>query len=280
MKLTCVLATRGRPGPLTLTVSQTLNNMRLPDTRLMVSADADDQGTVDILKMLAIDPRIIVSIREREDDLGSKYNRALTETPADVYLHMVDYAPVVTEGFDIKLLEAAARWPDNIGVVNTHLANLSFPAAQGITHGLASRLGYIYPPYFPYWFVDHWLDDIAKLIGRVGFADVVVDCSRRPGTQEMREPAWWGTFFDVMAPMRSKLAADIIRSPGFDALPWQKEQLIAAAPLVEQRSKIINNIVRQMGTGGPAPDDRYLRIKGRAIDMLRAVIADEERLAA
>lgn len=284
MSLTCVLATRGRPALLEQTLRATLANVTLPDTRILVAADLDDPGTTNLLMTWPVDRRLVPSIVPREDDLGSKYNRALKDAPADVYLHMVDYAPVVTMGFDAKVTEAAALWPDNIGVVNSHLANLSFPAAQGITAGLAAQLGYIYPPYFPYWFVDHWLDDIAKLIGRTGFADIELDVGKRPGTQEMREPGWWASFFDVLAPYRSRQAARIIKSDAFAALPWQKEVLLRSAPLTEQRSRIINEIVRrqvapQVGPGA-APNERYQRLKAQALGMLKEAIAEMEAEAA
>lgn len=274
MKLTCVLATRGRPALLSHTIARTLENARFPDTRLLVAADADDEATISLLEVLAkVDGRLVVSVREREDSLWAKYNRALEEAPADVYLHMADYAPFVTKDFDQKVLEAAGLFPDNIGVVYSRLANMSFPAAEGVTHGLAKKLGFIFPPFFPYWFGDHWIDDIARLIGRISFVDIVADVSRRPGTMEMREPAFWGTFYDIMAVMRRRQARSIIDSPAFREPAWRKQILRRHFPLIEYRSEKINDIVRGMGMGGPPPDARYRRIKASAIEMTREAIA-------
>ncbi len=286
MRLTCVLATRGRPDLLRATLEETFAHVAKVDTRILVAADADDDATVQmLLGSESAFPGLVVSIRHREDDIGSKYNRALTEAPADVYMHMVDYAPAVSPGFDRKVLAAAALWPDNIGLVCTHLANASFPAAQCITAGLAAQLGYIFPPYFPYWFIDHWMDDIARLIGRIGFADVHVDCSRRPGTQNMCEPAFWGTFFDVLAPLRRRIAAGIIASDAYQAIPLENAREIARSsyPLVEYRSKWVNDHVRQIAAqtpeqalSGGEPDERYGRLKGRALAMLKTAIAELE----
>src|SRR5712675_1972931 len=109
MKLTCVLATRNRPQMLIDTLKETLRNTVLEDTRILVAADADDHGTLAALHAFANEPRIVASVRDREDDLGSKFNRALEEAPADVYSHMVDYAPFTTPGFDRNLIEIAAK---------------------------------------------------------------------------------------------------------------------------------------------------------------------------
>jgi glycosyltransferase involved in cell wall biosynthesis len=282
MKLTCVLATRNRPQMLIDTLKETLRNIVLEDTRILVAADADDHGTLAVLTAFADEPRIIGSVRDREDDLGSKFNRALEEAPADVYSHMVDYAPFTNRGFDSDLIRTAELIPDNIGVINCRMPTLCFTASQGITHGLATRLGYIYPPYFPYWFIDHWLDDIGRLIGRLFYVDNAMDTTRRPGTQELREPGWWATFFDVMAPMRRKQAEAIIRSEDFQTPDWEKELLIAAFPPLEQRSKWINDQVRQQdanmvtGMGAGPKDERYGRVKARAVEMIKTMIAEME----
>jgi len=60
-----------------------------------------------------------------------------------------------------------------------------------------------------------WTDDIARLIGRLSFADVRTDQSRAGKTQEMREPGWWATFFDAAYLMRRKIARDIIDGEDF-----------------------------------------------------------------
>ena len=286
MKLTCVLATRGRPHMLLDTLRETLRHIALPDTRIMVAADSDDHGTLAALHALANEPRIIASVRDREDDLGSKFNRALDEAPADVYSHMVDYAPFTTPGFDRNLMDVAAKIPDNIGVINCRMPTLCFTASQGITHGLAARLGFIYPPYFPYWFVDHWVDDVARLIGRLFYVDNAMDCSRRPGTQELREPGWWATFFDLLAPMRRRQAEAIIRSDDFVSPQWQKDLLIAAFPMLEHRSRWINEKVREQdanmvsGFGAGPKDERYARVKAHAVEMIKDMIAKMEAEAA
>ena len=283
MKLLINLATRGRPGLLAQTIVQTLSNVRHDETVLMVSLDDDDAETIELvasgrLGFVPGSERLLWSRAPREDSLGAKYNRAL-DVPADVYMTMVDHSPQCTPGFDLKILEAAVLFPDGIGVVYNHLANATFPGLNAVTAQLAARMGFIYPPYFPYWFVDHWLDDVARLIDRISFADVVVDCSRRPGTQELREPAFWATFYDAAYLVRRRCAQDIIGSGGFAEPEWRKQMLLRRYPLVEFRSRWVNDQVRasaHLMRDAGAPDERYARLKAQAVSMLAEFVAQIE----
>lgn len=284
MTLAINLATRGRPALLYNTIMTTASNIARPDTVFMVSADADDQATLDMLlpsdKPAVLAGRLVVSVKPREDTVAAKWNRVLAEVPdASVYLPMCDDGPVLTPGFDEKILAAASHWPDGIGVVFNHLENLSFTGIQAVTAEFAKAMGCIYPEHFPYWFVDHWLSDLAKLVDRIAFADVRLDCAsnRNDGgpTMEMREPAFWATFYDACHLRRRRLAHDIIASDGFATPDWQKAILKERHPLIEGYSNMINNSVRAMQVPPVAPDARYNRIKAAALALLRDEILPE-----
>jgi hypothetical protein len=238
------------------------------DTKLVISIDDDDDETLAAIDKLPTDSRVCPCVREREDALGAKWNRAL-DFPASLYMPTPDHFPYITPGYDQKLLDAAALLPDGIGAVYPRMANFSFPASQAITHGLVEKLGYLYPPYFPYWFVDHWLDDVLKMIDRIVFADIDFDLGQKPPTQEMREPFFWATFYDIMRLVRRKQARDIIDSPDFDEPEWRKEVLRRNHPLVEFRSQWINDQVRGFRVSQELPHDpRYVRMKNAAIKMI------------
>src|ERR1700722_15932921 len=144
MRLTINLATRGRPERVLETVQRTIPHLVEPHTCFVISIDDDDEATQVIRESLMLDRRIVIDSRQREDALGAKWNRAL-DYPSGVYLPMADYTPHQTPGFDARILEAAALFPDNIGVVYTHMANWSFPSGQAATHGLVKKLGFMYP---------------------------------------------------------------------------------------------------------------------------------------
>jgi hypothetical protein len=287
MKLAISLASRGRPDRLIDTITKSYANWRHAGTVLHVQLD-DDDPTLDetMSKLRDLDPVkdnvIIPNVRAREDTIADKWNRIL-EIPADVFLVAADDDPYVTEGYDSIILAAAERFPDGIGIVYGHLANLSFSGAVAPTRKFCELAGgVIFPPLFPYWFVDHWTDDVARIIGRLSFANVRTDQSQPGVTQEMREPGWWATFFDAAYLMRRKQAHDIMDHADFRASTpaWQIELLKANHPLIEVRSRMINQGVRSQSkqleqyAGNLKPDERYNRVKQRAIAIVPRLLED------
>lgn len=285
MKLVISLPTRGRPEQVIDTITRSTPNLVLPNTVFMVQADEDDKDTIAALNGAKLDKRVTVNVKPREDTIAAKWNRALQE-PADLYLVAADDDPYVTPGYDAKLVEAAALFPDGIGMVYGHMANASFSGVVAPTRGLTEKLGHIFPEVFPYWFVDHWTDDLAKLIGRLSFADVQTDQSNPGKTQEMREPGWWATWFDAAYLVRRKIAREIIDGPDFKETAETKERLRRGAPLIEYRSRWINTNVRARNneltdwSGLDNSDSRYLRIRDRAVAMIPRLLEGMEPLEA
>jgi hypothetical protein len=293
-RLAISLATRGRPEQLIDTVTKSVANWTNPRTVLYIMADGDDEPTADAIgRWGKLGDRIKLSVRPREDTIAEKWNRVIEFEPdADLYLIAADDDPYVTPGYDQKLLDAAARFPDGIGMVYGHMANASFSGVVAPTRGLVDKLGHIFPTYFPYWFVDHWTDDIAKMIDRISFADVRTDQSRAGKTQEMREPGWWATWFDAAYLMRRKIAhgilddlkteeLDYIRLQSKHEWRWKDvDRIRSCAPLIEYRSRWINDQVRQLApqyehwSGLSNGDARYQRVKQRAIDMVPHLLKD------
>jgi hypothetical protein len=287
MRLAISLATRRHPDLLKSTIDTTLKNIRNPNTTIFVVVDNDDMPTVEMVeKGEGHSPNVVTfSIAPREDSLGGKYNRILgTEKDADIYLAMVDYAPHLTPGFDEKIIEAASFWPDGIGLVVNHMANLSFTQIYAPTAGLVWKMGYIFPPFFPYWWMDHWLDDIARMIDRLAVADVWADCdSKRPGTMDRRDPVFWATFYDAAKYDRRRIARHIIKGADFVEMEWKKNLLLHNYHLlIEERGTKVNDHVRSMAAGWAqavppeAIDDRYIRLRSQALGMLRAYVAEAE----
>lgn len=278
------LATRGRPDRLVETVKRSSDNWTNPLTELHIQVDDDDAATIERCNKegwLGSTGRIIANVKPREDTIAEKWNRIHTEGhgnfPGDVYLVAADDDPYVTPGYDERICVAAECLPDGVGWVYGHLANLSFTGALAATKGVCDILGFFLPTHFPYWFCDHWIDDVARISGRISFADVRTDQSKPGKTQEMREPAWWATFYDACYLMRREQAHRVMnssRSCHHDAL------LLRNHPLVEVRSRLINEQVRQQSrqmeqwSGLSTQDERYQRVKARAIKTLGHALDD------
>jgi hypothetical protein len=274
MRLLISLATRNRPQQLLATVRRSMALWTDPKTELVIQADADDYATLGALTENNLGPRVRVNVQRREDTIAAKWNRAMAEA-ADVYMIGGDDDPVVTQGYDSKILEAAKLLPDGIGMIYGHLSNASFSSIMCPTRKWVETLGYILPEYFPYWFCDHWIDDLGHMTQRIVHADIRSDQRKVGTTQELREPAFWANWFDAALLLRRKEANKIIDV--IDEPPWRKDVLRTQYIRVEYRSKWINDNVRQqargleMSMGKPVQDDRYQRVKQRALDMLPAM---------
>ncbi len=283
-KLAIALPTRNRADRIGETVNRSIINWRDDNTVLWIMVDKDDKETLAAARKLQDrhgEARIGVSIRPREDTIAAKWNRILELQPdADVYLAGADDDPYLTQGYDSLILQAARRFPDGIGMVYGQMANASFSRAVAPTRALTEKLGWMFPEHFPYWFVDHWTDDVAKLIGRISFADITTDQTRPGKTQELREVDWWATWFDAAYLMRRKQAHNIIESNDFDEPAWRKEVLLTHHPLVEFHSRWTNNHVRSiakdlhMWSGLKTHDERYQRIKDKATAMVPHLLDD------
>lgn len=282
MAVTLNLITRGRPHLIGETIERTLENIADPFTKYVISVDDDDPETIEVANKYQ--RHCIVLVAPREDTMGEKIDRAL-KVPGSVYLTQVDYAPILTKGFDIQLLDAEMRFPDGIGYIHSHLANLSFPSLIAITHKTVECTGNLGPAYFPYWFWDHWSTELAKRIGRIAYVEFEVDhYSRRTNTtMELRDLEFWATFYDAMAFEREREANALL---GKMVDPdWHKDLLRNQWPLIHQWSCIINNMARRdaaeiEAARNPVPaDDRYKRIKKNAENVLRARVAELKRAA-
>ena len=281
-RLVISLATRGRPDRLVKQINTCLSNWTNKDTLLHIQVDADDQPTIDAVVKhgwTAMDGNVIANIAPREDTVAAKWNRIMSVS-ADVYMYHADDDPYITKGYDDLVIKAAERFPDGIGAVFGHLANLSFSCTYAATAKYVQKLGFLLPDYFPYWFCDHWTDDLARMIGRISFANITTDQSKPGTTMEMREPGWWGTWFDAAYLLRRHQAMSIIDDPEFECPVWQKNILRASFPLIEVRSRMINQNVRSQNAqltqwaGNLALDERYMRVKQRAIDMVPHLLTD------
>ena len=263
------LATRGRADLMLRTVSATVENIADERTRLLVFIDDDDLATRTAAGKFAAP--VVPVIRPRPLTVADKWNQML-ELPADAYLIMVDHSPHKTKGFDRKILDAVKLFDGGPGVVLGPQANMSFHCADVVTKAWADAVGYIYPPYFPYWFTDHWLEDVAKMTGLTELIDIAVDSSAKPFTSELREPSWWATFYDAARSLRE---ADARRVLGISE---NTVALRRASALISHRSVMINNTVRMQSAALSQMsrlsicDERYQRAKARALEMLPALL--------
>lgn len=279
MKLSINIPTRGRPLNLKPTLEYTLKTSICDDTRIMVAIDDDDQITLDALDTLPKHEKLIYSVKPREDTRGGKTNRLLTEAPADVYIVGHDSSPMITTGWDRMFINGARLFTDGVGVVGSATSNGgAFPAIQAVTAKWVDIVGYFYNPAYPFWFIDHELDDLSRMTGRICYvaAEASIVAMRPSKTIRLRDLIFWIDYFDLSRFRRRAMAAKII-----DALDCSDhEKMIRRSwySPVEDRSLAMHRSLRaradkveqERGEDGP-PDSGYLRAFEQARQDLRVI---------
>lgn len=109
-------------------------------------------------------------VRPRPHKLADAWNAAweAARGRAGIYIGFTDDYEMRTPGWDDQVRQALGAFADGIA-----LAFLPDPSNAGrtvtIICGLAplfEQLGYFVVPYFPFWFMDAWIDDIASTLMR------------------------------------------------------------------------------------------------------------------
>lgn len=284
MSISVCIATRGRMELLGQTVSRTLETAVLPDTKIVIGFDRDEADNIKVDSNQPIDGRVIVSIADREDSLGAKYNRIAAAAPAsDLYLVATDDCALDTPGWD-KMLATAfpVAFPDGIGVLycgsmDSAGMNSSLPSMHALSVKFIQKVGYFCTPDFPTWFHDTWIDELATMIGRVvivpGIAARYPSLGEARKSRGVRDVHFWAQYFEKRRADREAVARAIINDAEFAAPDKRKRALLQVIeelrPHFTARNQPIldaaNAVRLEAALSFDAPDDeRYQRIKSAA----------------
>jgi len=250
MSINACIASRGHPRPLRETLMQTLGASTLSTTKAVVALDNDDvtmHGPA-LEKLKNLSDKIIISMADREDSLGAKYNRAAAAFKADMYVMLTDDEQIVTPDWDKKLEEAASWFPDGIYCIcfGSPPAPSWMPAGFVVSHKLMEMMGFFLNPHHPYWWHDTTLAEITHFIGRTVHVDVQMAYPYGYGkTRGCRDVSYWATFFDMLRPARWEIAQRIIDSPENLDPTYRKIQL----------KQNVNNLAQQFQTSNSALRD-------------------------
>jgi hypothetical protein len=248
----------------------------------VVGVDSDDTSSLELRFRLSNLPKVKVSIAPREDTLGAKWNRCAEAAPADLYVIWADDITIATPGWDERLaLAATSKFGGGPGCV--FFGNITGTLQTGIavTREWIASVGYFCPPFFPFWWCDTWLDELARLSGCFTQADVGAQLLQgiRGNSRGVRDVTFWGQFFQATRPWRLEAAAKLVEAGDGDASIFVRwPELIAQ---LDERDSPNRNPSRahlmeqQLGFDAPA-DARYLRAKARAEAMLRELAGEPE----
>ena len=139
---------------------------------LSVYVDDDDYGTIAFLEQFgqtsAYRYSISWHIAPRTGSMGKMIEELYrASTPSQIYMPMPDDYVFATPDWDEKLREVWRQNPDGIWLAYPHDAispgNVTFPI---IGFRWLEITGRLLTSYFPFWFDDVWLDQVAQMIGR------------------------------------------------------------------------------------------------------------------
>lgn len=284
MNLTLCIASRGHPIDLLRVIEETDRRVAHPElVTISVAMDDDDDSVTEAPKTRC---KIVWDIGKREDSLGEKYNRAATNAPADYYVLGADDNIFVTDDWDQRIRDTIELLPQKFGFVYFGRLDGTLPTQMALPHELIQAQGFLFPPYFPFWFHDTWTDEIAHLTGRVLWANVEVhEIGGRGRSRGLMEVPFWAKLFETLRPLRIHVGQSL--SQKFNE-KWlllqllQREQILIAF-FQSRMFRLIDPATavhfEQRMAYDASPTERYLRIKANA-ELLMKEIEDMTKAAA
>lgn len=275
MNLSLLIASRGRPVDLLATVIEIDQLVARPDLlTISVALDWDDDSNPEPPQ--GIRSKLVWSVSEREDSLGQKYNRCAANAPADVYVLGADDNIFAAKGWDDLIRAKLGEFNDNFGFVYFGRLDGTLPTQMAIPHQIIEAQGFLFPPYWPVWFHDTWIDEIAHMTGRILWAEIPVkEIGGRGKSRGVREISFWTTLFEGLRLGRAQIADTL--SKQFNP-PWLQTQLLQRREILNmffasrmerlRNPRTAHEFEKRMSFDAPE-DERYLRIKAKAEEIMR-----------
>lgn len=117
-----------------------------------------------------------------------------------IFAPAVDDFVYSTVGWDEMILEAFSRYPDRVAMI--------YPPDPGgaecattpiLSDQWLSLLGYFYVGYFPFWFDDVWIDEVAQMVQRRHpIPTIFLSPGGKGKTMRMRNLIFWQRFYLIM----------------------------------------------------------------------------------
>ena len=176
----------------------------------------------------------------------------------DVFPLAMFWDAMIASGIEINSLPAFA-WMEV-----TDPENVTFPV---LSRRWLTTLGYMFPEYFPYWFVDTWIKEVHELaFGQV--LSVIQNLpvgGRRGVTRNMRDADFWFRFFEATHPQRAQDAMRVSKEFGAEIASERRDAITRAHHetfLLQLES--VPEDERLYGVGTETPTRRYLNLKTSA----------------
>lgn len=192
-------------------VASLLDNAAKPDRVTIFAGLDDDDPTLPQTEGIANVERVIrtpeTTVAKMIDNLAFQ-----AEQECDATIRMDDDFICETRSWDdnAACMTGLGLWlPDD----PTHPGHfMSFAAMSSQMAGwLRERQGFVHAPWFPFWFTDTWLNEIADMASAKGVLDMSISQPDGRGkTHGLRDLLFWTRVFDGFRVFRKRVAAMLI----------------------------------------------------------------------
>jgi glycosyltransferase involved in cell wall biosynthesis len=220
-EISIIFATRGRPKNLVKVFSSLRDNTTRKElVHLWIYVDEDDSVTRQAIESKTLpDPGFQVHwhIASQTNELGKALDTLWRVSPrtSEIYVTTVDDVYFATPGWDEILRSAFNQYPDGVLLAFPHDPENSLAVTYAIFGWRwHTTLGCLYIGYFAYWYDDRWVEEIARLAGRLKKLDMTfapMD-NEKGRTKRMRNLPFWARFMQLTLPERIESAKKLINA--------------------------------------------------------------------
>lgn len=173
--ISLLVPSRGRPH-LLYKMAQSAVNTAEGEVEIVCYIDEDDPKLEEYKSLGGI-----TLFTTKRTILSKYWNMAYQKAKGPIYMHCGDDLIFRTPGWDTKVKEMFDQYPDKIAFVYGNDGHPRPERAESFgTHGFLHKnwveaVGYFVPPYFSSDFNDTWLNDVAEMIGRKQYVNIITE---------------------------------------------------------------------------------------------------------
>jgi glycosyltransferase involved in cell wall biosynthesis len=223
-------------------------------------------------------------IAPRPKTLGVCINELAAKAAGNLLFFLGDDYVIEAPDWPERIMRAARKLPDQVGVLYPRcVSHPGFANLPVISRRTYNALGYYMSPYFPFWFIDTWWEEIGIFLDAK--IEIDLDATLPDGkgdTHGLIDISFWASVFDATRIMRVRDAIKLAKlvtnekDPRFQsfirALPWR--EATCAQNVTHLRAPQF--IQAWQGRSDAAPSKRYATVKLEAETLMAQL--EKERL--
>lgn len=278
--LSVCLPSRGRAEKCIAAVRSMMQGYDLPaGIEIIVGLDTDDDSRDTVTAALMGTPRVVFSVAPPEVTLGRKFNRLAAGARGQWIMWMVDDY-TIPQPLWASALRDALTDGGTIYYLRDEM-HPNFTTFPVVSRETLDAVGFLFAPWFPFWFGDTWWDELGILTGHKQEVPVtVVPQSGRGKTQGLRDLGFWAEFFEATRGWRIEQAGKLLAtrfgsraSPGFVAAAedMERRDAVCASRVQHLRHPAFVAEMGQQSDGRTSPN--YMQARKEAEELFERIKA-------